>query len=203
MKKKYSKEELINLNLNDYISLMCDELNKAGYKQKLKIDGEIEDFEYTADEYVLEGAIINNISALNYLKEIGILNNGKCPRCGGIMNNNDYTFSSYNSPNASFAICPKCHNEGVNFQKNNNPTKNEGCYIATACYGDYNCPEVLIFRSYRDNYLSHYAFGKLFIRIYYFISPSIAKGLKNRQIINKLIKSHILNPIYNKLKTKY
>lgn len=50
-----------------------------------------------------------------------------------------------------------------------------GCYIATAVYGSYNCPEVWTLRRYRDNVLNNSWYGKLFIRTYYAISPTLVK----------------------------
>lgn len=52
---------------------------------------------------------------------------------------------------------------------------NEGCYIATAIYGSYDCPEVWTLRRYRDNVLDHTWYGRLFIRIYYSISPTLVR----------------------------
>ncbi len=63
-----------------------------------------------------------------------------------------------------------------------------GCYIATAVYGSYDAPEVLILRSFRDQVLQKHWIGRLFIKIYYFFSPPIAKHLKNARRINNLIR---------------
>lgn len=52
---------------------------------------------------------------------------------------------------------------------------NEGCYIATAMYGSYDCPEVWTLRRYRDKVLDHTWYGRLFIRIYYSISPTLVR----------------------------
>lgn len=52
---------------------------------------------------------------------------------------------------------------------------NKGCYIATAIYGSYDCPEVWTLRRYRDNVLDHTWYGRLFIRIYYSISPTLVR----------------------------
>jgi len=76
------------------------------------------------------------------------------------------------------------------------PEARSGCYIATACYGDYNCQQVLTFRSFRDNYLSQTVIGRIFIKAYYIISPTIAKWLKNKRRINGFIRNYILEPIY-------
>jgi hypothetical protein len=61
----------------------------------------------------------------------------------------------------------------------NNISKNyqyqEGCYIATAVYGSHNCPQVWTLRRYRDNTLAKTWYGRVFIRTYYSISPTLVK----------------------------
>ena len=51
--------------------------------------------------------------------------------------------------------------------------KSSGCYIATAVYGSYDSPQVMVLRRYRDDKLSKHLLGRLFIRIYYTISPTL------------------------------
>jgi hypothetical protein len=82
-------------------------------------------------------------------------------------------------------------------------SSSSGCYIATACYGSYDCSQVLTFRNYRDKYLSRYICGRLFIKTYYALSPSIAEWLKYKCRINTFIRKYILEPIYELLKRKY
>ncbi len=50
-----------------------------------------------------------------------------------------------------------------------------GCYVATAVYGSYNCPEVWTLRRYRDNRLAKVWYGQIFIKVYYAISPILVK----------------------------
>lgn len=50
-----------------------------------------------------------------------------------------------------------------------------GCYVATAVYGSYNCPQVWTLRRYRDCMLAKTWYGRTFIRIYYAISPMLVK----------------------------
>ena len=57
----------------------------------------------------------------------------------------------------------------------NSNNSNQGCYIATAVYGSYDCPEVWTLRRYRDNVLDRTWYGKLLIRIYYSISPTLVR----------------------------
>ena len=51
--------------------------------------------------------------------------------------------------------------------------KKGGCYIATCVYGSYDCPEVWTLRRFRDNILDKTWYGRLFIKIYYAISPHL------------------------------
>lgn len=51
--------------------------------------------------------------------------------------------------------------------------KESGCYVATSVYGSYNCPEVWVLRRYRDCFLAQTRCGRLFIKLYYFISPKV------------------------------
>jgi tetratricopeptide (TPR) repeat protein len=76
------------------------------------------------------------------------------------------------------------------------------CYIATAVYGSYEAPEVLILRRFRDNFLAPSAIGRLFIKVYYFISPPIAIRLKKARIANACVRK-ILDFIVSRLKNRY
>lgn len=53
--------------------------------------------------------------------------------------------------------------------------KGGGCYVATAVYGSYDCPEVWTLRRFRDNTLAETWYGRVFIRVYYAISPTLVK----------------------------
>ncbi len=53
--------------------------------------------------------------------------------------------------------------------------KKKGCYVATAVYGSYDCPEVWTLRRFRDNVLSATWYGRAFIKVYYAISPTAVK----------------------------
>lgn len=50
-----------------------------------------------------------------------------------------------------------------------------GCYVATAVYGSYDCPQVWTLRRFRDNTLAETWYGRAFIRTYYAISPTLVK----------------------------
>lgn len=50
-----------------------------------------------------------------------------------------------------------------------------GCYVATAIYGSYDCPEVWTLRRFRDFTLAESWYGRAFIKTYYAISPTLVK----------------------------
>lgn len=55
------------------------------------------------------------------------------------------------------------------------PTAPDGCYVATAVYGSYDCPEVWTLRRYRDYDLAETWHGRAFIHTYYAVSPTLVK----------------------------
>ena len=78
--------------------------------------------------------------------------------------------------------------------------KTKGCFIATACYGDYDAPEVKMLRNYRDEKLLHTRSGRIFVKFYYFISPSIARQLDKSDSIKRFVRSQLLNRILERIK---
>lgn len=62
-----------------------------------------------------------------------------------------------------------------NYQSSTSSQSGGGCYIATAVYGSYDCPEVWTLRRYRDYTLSESLLGRIFIKTYYSISPTIVR----------------------------
>ena len=69
---------------------------------------------------------------------------------------------------------------------------NSGCYIATAVYGSYECDEVFELRKFRDDYLSKSAIGRGVIKLYYKVSPGMAKRLTYDSSISSFIRK-VLN----------
>ena len=84
-----------------------------------------------------------------------------------------HTSSSYNKP--SYTPSPKTK-------------RNEGCYIATMAYGDYDHPQVVLLRKYRDDVLMQSFVGRMFVRTYYFISPKLVKLLCGHKKINAYLR---------------
>jgi hypothetical protein len=61
-----------------------------------------------------------------------------------------------------------------------------GCYVATAVYGSYDCPQVWVLRRYRDEYLAKRRLGRLFIKAYYATSPKAVAMFGKTKWFNKL-----------------
>lgn len=66
--------------------------------------------------------------------------------------------------------------------------RSEGCYIATAVYGSYECPEVWTLRRYRDKHLATSRRGRMFIAAYYAISPWMVKYLGASSLVRRVWK---------------
>jgi hypothetical protein len=74
--------------------------------------------------------------------------------------------------------------------------KKEGCFIATACYNDYDHPIVYQLRLFRDEYLQNKKWGLNFIVFYYKYSPKYAKLISEKNYLKFLIKVFLIKPIY-------
>jgi DNA polymerase-3 subunit epsilon len=65
---------------------------------------------------------------------------------------------------------------------------NKGCYIATMAYGDYNHPQVLILRNFRDEHLLNSKIGSMFVDFYYWLSPKIVTICKSNIVVKNTSK---------------
>jgi hypothetical protein len=76
------------------------------------------------------------------------------------------------------------------------PTKSESsCFIATACYGSAEHPDVAALRRWRDDVLLRHFLGRTFVRAYYRLSPPIADYLKERKRLAGSVRLAILRPV--------
>lgn len=76
-----------------------------------------------------------------------------------------------------------------------------GCYVATAVYGSYDCPEVWTLRRYRDFTLDETWYGRLFIKAYYATSPTFVKYFGNVKVFKSQGKK-LLDRWVSKLNSK-
>ena len=73
----------------------------------------------------------------------------------------------------------------------------DNCFIVTAVYGSQLSNRIKPFRNYRDITLNKNAFGRMFIKIYYKISPYMANYIRKREVVRKLVRKIILEPMLN------
>ncbi len=127
---------------------------------------------------------------------------------------------NFNGNNFETFVCHELSNEYFNFLQtwinqnsdskeikftyhpiNNKNSNKKHCYVATAVYGSYDCPQVWRFRRYRDETLSKNIFGRLFIKLYYAVSPTIIKYFGKTKWFNSFFRKH-LDKFYLKLAEK-
>jgi len=70
-----------------------------------------------------------------------------------------------------------------------NTQSNSGCFIATMAYGDYNHPQVLVLREFRDNYLLKTIAGEMLVNFYYWLSPKIVSRFGDNKSFKKRIRN--------------
>lgn len=66
-----------------------------------------------------------------------------------------------------------------------------GCYVATAVYGSYDCPQVWTLRRFRDYTLAETWYGRAFIHTYYAISPTLVKWFGHTEWFKKMWKGKL------------
>lgn len=79
------------------------------------------------------------------------------------------------------------------YQGSSHPSTSSGggCYIATAVYGSYDCPQVWVLRRYRDYRLLTTWYGSVFVKVYYAISPTLVRLFGRRSWFNKFWRYHL------------
>jgi len=105
-----------------------------------------------------------------------------------IANTNFMRYELYSKGDASYS-------ESKHSTSTSKSSDSGGCFIATAVYGSEYADEVIILKQFRDNWLKQSSFGKLFIKIYYFLSPSIANHLVRHTAIKEIVRRIIIVPV--------
>ncbi len=67
-----------------------------------------------------------------------------------------------------------------------------GCFIATAAFGSYLDPHVLVLRSFRDRFLLGNRLGRSFVAWYYRTSPPYADALRNTTFLKIVVRIALL-----------
>lgn len=131
-----------------------------------------------------------------------------CPHCQNqltktaqqyVLGLNTYSIGLGQLP--KYTVCPACGSE-IDLPKmikgeydNKAGSKSGGCFIATACYGNYDAPEVLVLRQLRDDKLLTTFSGKIFVKFYYSVSPFFAVLISKSYILKKLVRQYFLKPV--------
>lgn len=130
------------------------------------------------DDYrALWGAFLCEIASIKWAFKL----KGYVQMPGDIMGNVQNSIKKYGNrayTNAPENVKPYYYREIQNVQdyfSKPRGKKKKGCYVATAVYGSYDCPEVWVLRRYRDNDLDKNLFGRAFIKFYYAVSPTVVK----------------------------
>lgn len=105
-------------------------------------------------------------------------------KCGAFASDNDLLSAL---TELEMRCKEKYPNVNIDFHMPQKTSK--GCYIATAVYGSYNCPQLWILRRFRDEKLSKNYLGNLFIKFYYKTSPYLVKRFGNCKIFNTIFKT--------------
>lgn len=74
------------------------------------------------------------------------------------------------------------------------PDTKNGCFVATACYGDYEHPVVQELRDFRDNCLETSVAGQALVRWYYRWSPPVASLIAKSNARKAIAKTFIIVP---------
>jgi len=73
----------------------------------------------------------------------------------------------------------------------------KGCFVATACYGSYEAPEVVELRRFRDDVLLRSRLGRSGVVLYYGISPPIARMIGRCRLLQVLVRKTLVGPAVN------
>ena len=130
---KYTAKEIREMSWQQWNDTMAKELNLKGFKAK-EFNKEVGRWtktgKYSAGDepelFVL--GTIDDSHAISYLKDIGLLNNGRCPMCGTPIYGNPGRFTSGYNPDYNFQICQNCVSTHGGTRKN--PVQSGGCVVA-------------------------------------------------------------------------
>ncbi len=174
-----------NMNLGDQNTLNQIIQNKSVLNNSISLlDDYFDISQEPRDRKVIEDAV-NDILKLNVYDDGDLKYGGNVgservwlkgqvisPLCSGKLNETiDNLIEKYKDANLDYTYL-------TDFKSRISAKKEEaskGCYVATAIYGSYDCPQVWTLRRYRDYTLAETWHGRAFIRAYYAISPTLVK----------------------------
>lgn len=106
---------------DEYESAICKELNDAGFREKF--NGK--QSEYYPDKFTFGGAIVSDPDAVEYLKRVGLLDNGKCPMCS--VREDDLMYKLQNQRSgAIYHVCKSCYKQ---YARQEQKKRAKGCCL--------------------------------------------------------------------------
>lgn len=118
---KYTREQVKAMTQDQYESIICKELNDAGFRREFH--GELS--EYYPDESTFGGSIVFDSKAVDYLKSIGLVDNGKCPMCSVKEDELKYRLQNPHS-GAIYHVCKSCYKQ---FARQEQEKRAKGCCL--------------------------------------------------------------------------
>lgn len=80
-----------------------------------------------------------------------------------------------------------------------NATQKSGCFIATAAYGSELAPQIYLLNRFRDNVLLHSNTGRVFVKIYYWTSPPLARVIVRSKVLRLITRTLLISPFVHLL----
>lgn len=118
---KYAREQVKAMTQDEYESAICKELNDAGFRH----DFHGEQLEYYPDKSTFGGSIVFDPEAVNYLKRVGLLDNGKCPMCSVREDDLMYKLQNQHS-GAIYHVCKSCYKQ---YARQEQEKRAKGCCL--------------------------------------------------------------------------
>lgn len=84
-----------------------------------------------------------------------------------------------------------------------NPPKKGMCFIATAVYGDPLETEVIVLSRFRDEVLLTSEIGTWFVKVYYWVSPPIARVISRSHQLRKLVRVFFLQQLVKVVRQRF
>ena len=156
-------------------------------------------FKYTKYSGETSQRRVSNIAYSNEYGQYGFQNDHIKGYCHKRKEDRTFRISRISSLQLYSGINTTHKSPNPTFKPTERSKTKDGCYIATMVYGDYDHPQVLVLREFRDNKLRKTLFGETFISLYYQISPQLVIMLKGHVRANAIIK-RILNKVVKLLK---